>query len=756
MALSIVVVNGAYNAILGRPAEGSAYEWAKEFNTQAETAQAILEINGKDNITFVKNLYEDLLNRQADASGLKYWSDRLAKGENRVDIEKEFIFSVVAQGEKNEHNSDFLALKNSNFIQNLYLNIFNRSADSQGLEFWSTIMMQGSTRAMLVQEVGLSILANPNTKDSQIAAAKNAIFEKFTTTFNGFSNLISEEEQNKAFDELKETFSSINENSKLEDFSDYINDFAATYQNEEEQRFTLNEYDKLGVDDANEPNLKATANFIGVINTNDALKGSIQNTDEATGFDGSDFNTLNISLSGNEALDLDTMMPQTKNIQKLIINNGSRAINGALGDDFTELNIKGKISSDSNISANNLQNVNINSAPDVTITFNALSALNYTGGAGNNIVNAKEITNISTSDGNDSITTQSKIKSANLGGGDDMLISAGAQSQAKIILGSGDDTLDFTSSIGSGAVNINGGAGDDTLMLHVGDLHKPNASYLGIEKISSIEKIVAYGEYGAWSNVILEYDLIKNLLKSVPKLELYTDVTYDPTGAFPVFELNAKNNKIADVSDIAFSYKDAISTLGVTVKNGSTVILEENKRAADGLIPNKVPNFVSVDAVAGGMITIKNFAFDHTTHHPTGDYIHFDKIPPKVFSDVTGETTTGSISCLDYADEFSVWWSVLTVKKDGKTVELHSLEDAQKVIAKIAPEDYSEDYSHRVVGAQIGSDAYIIDTFEDPKSTDDDMIVKLEGFLGLWVLIDTIKELGLFRAGVGYPDDVYP
>ena len=93
-----------------------------------------------DGVTsFVTRLYEVCLDREPDAGGLKYWCDILrSHQQGGAEVAAGFVFSAEFSAK---------GLQNMDFIQHLYLALFDRSADSAGLSNWLTKMQAGVNKS---------------------------------------------------------------------------------------------------------------------------------------------------------------------------------------------------------------------------------------------------------------------------------------------------------------------------------------------------------------------------------------------------------------------------------------------------------------------------------------------------------------------------------------------------------------------------------------------------------------------------------
>jgi hypothetical protein len=87
---------------------------------------------------FVERFYVDLLNRPAEAAGLKYWVDLLAAG---VTSGSDVAYGFVESAEFKSRN-----LNDNDFLTVLYKTFFNRAPDAGGLAYWAEKLQSGMTR----------------------------------------------------------------------------------------------------------------------------------------------------------------------------------------------------------------------------------------------------------------------------------------------------------------------------------------------------------------------------------------------------------------------------------------------------------------------------------------------------------------------------------------------------------------------------------------------------------------------------------
>ena len=89
---------------------------------------------------YVSTLYVGLLDRAPDLPGLDFWSDASEKSELLV-TDAFLDFSGLGDD------------SNSDFIDALYWNLFEREADSGGMAYWTGRLADGASRAEVTQAI---------------------------------------------------------------------------------------------------------------------------------------------------------------------------------------------------------------------------------------------------------------------------------------------------------------------------------------------------------------------------------------------------------------------------------------------------------------------------------------------------------------------------------------------------------------------------------------------------------------------------
>ncbi len=105
MALTNQQVQQAYLAVIGRPAEGDAVTWASVAALDVASLVNLIAATrnntdfNKNNTTFVENLYMNLLGREGDEEGIKFWSDALTAGTSFGDLVMQFSSAALSTTE---------------------------------------------------------------------------------------------------------------------------------------------------------------------------------------------------------------------------------------------------------------------------------------------------------------------------------------------------------------------------------------------------------------------------------------------------------------------------------------------------------------------------------------------------------------------------------------------------------------------------------------------------------------------------------
>ena len=190
MALTTTQVNAAFVALLGRAAEGNANAWAVNSADTTTLANTILSVDGKfkDNLEqaktnedFVAALYQKVLGRDSDADGKAFWLKALANGTSRDELKANFLAAAKANNEDlGKFNDD-----NQDFLSKVYSTLLNREVDSSGLEYWTNLLNNGTSKAEVVASIIDAINANQTSEDYAIYNAKMSVANAVTAAFAG-------------------------------------------------------------------------------------------------------------------------------------------------------------------------------------------------------------------------------------------------------------------------------------------------------------------------------------------------------------------------------------------------------------------------------------------------------------------------------------------------------------------------------------------------------------------------------------------
>jgi phospholipase/lecithinase/hemolysin len=157
-------VNQLYENVLGRPADaaGVAY-WGGAlaagttrgavlvgFAESQEYEADTISTAGDANNAEVDRLYKAAFNQAPDQAGLAYWSSVLSNGETPTQVAQGFASSP-------EFQADYGTLSPSDFVTALYQNTFGSAADPAGLQYWTSVLQQGASKATVLVDIADSL-----------------------------------------------------------------------------------------------------------------------------------------------------------------------------------------------------------------------------------------------------------------------------------------------------------------------------------------------------------------------------------------------------------------------------------------------------------------------------------------------------------------------------------------------------------------------------------------------------------------------
>ena len=107
----------------------------------SQTYAAPMPYNVQSNEGFVNGLYVDAFARTADSGSISYWAQQLTSGASRKAVIQDFLAS-------NEYNANHLS--NSAFVSGVYQNVLGRQADASGASYWNAQLDAGASRVAMV------------------------------------------------------------------------------------------------------------------------------------------------------------------------------------------------------------------------------------------------------------------------------------------------------------------------------------------------------------------------------------------------------------------------------------------------------------------------------------------------------------------------------------------------------------------------------------------------------------------------------
>lgn len=152
-------INDLYQALLGRDADAEgAADWAgllANGGSLTDIAAAIAVSQeaitaDASNGDFVRDLYENVLGREAEEEGLNAWVGQLFNGASRSEVASAIVGSAEAQTKSD-----------ADFIEGLYQTALGRDSDATGKAAWLGLLANGGTHA----DVALGIVGSPEAVD---------------------------------------------------------------------------------------------------------------------------------------------------------------------------------------------------------------------------------------------------------------------------------------------------------------------------------------------------------------------------------------------------------------------------------------------------------------------------------------------------------------------------------------------------------------------------------------------------------------
>lgn len=173
-AQNILFVQSLYHDVLGRSGDGAAElgAWLAQLNSgTSRTSVASAFTNSVENqMHIVRNLYQRLLARDADAGGLAYFVNILNQRGHVNDV----ISGITGSDEYYARNQGTPAL----FILALYRDFLNRGASNAEIQGWVGHLDSGETR----QQVSQEFLASTEPRNVAIASLYNSLLGRDPTS----------------------------------------------------------------------------------------------------------------------------------------------------------------------------------------------------------------------------------------------------------------------------------------------------------------------------------------------------------------------------------------------------------------------------------------------------------------------------------------------------------------------------------------------------------------------------------------------
>ncbi|MEX0713607.1 MAG: Ig-like domain-containing protein [Pirellulales bacterium] len=155
------LVDSLYQHLLSRSAEPDGRDfWVSLIQSGVAEDEIVIGIaasdeyfnlHGSTNQTFVAGLYNDLLGRAPDASGLLFWESQMSAGASRGQVAASFVNSDEFHGLLVDDPSDRFGA-----FEGWYQDYLNRNADAGGRAFWVSVLRAGARW----QQVQAALLAS--------------------------------------------------------------------------------------------------------------------------------------------------------------------------------------------------------------------------------------------------------------------------------------------------------------------------------------------------------------------------------------------------------------------------------------------------------------------------------------------------------------------------------------------------------------------------------------------------------------------
>ena len=158
------------------------------------------------NAAYVNEIYSSILGRPAsqDPAGSQYWIDALNKG---IIARSQVVDEINAAAAKNK-DADFQT-KNTEYVTNLYKNLLGREPEAEGLKYWTDALNAGTSKAELVVSL-INSANSGTGADKNNLAAKTEALNSFSANFTDYNILPGEGEYDKTREEAGAKINGIN------------------------------------------------------------------------------------------------------------------------------------------------------------------------------------------------------------------------------------------------------------------------------------------------------------------------------------------------------------------------------------------------------------------------------------------------------------------------------------------------------------------------------------------------------------------
>lgn len=404
----------------------------------------------------VSQLYVALFGRAPDGEGLGFWVQQLDSGKTMVQVANEMYGTTPARAYYP------LFLTNEEVISTFYQNVLGVTADAEGLAFWTAkLNAAGATKGSVIAEMIAVTLTNPNPA----GAAARALLENKVAVAQWYG------EQNGNIDGATAILTSVTTDPASVEAAK-----AGGVQSGETFMLTTGADTKAGT--------AGNDTFVGVIGTNGlAANGTTFNSgDNLSG--GAGVDTLNLSVSGTHTAPVTTTAFVLDSIEKVLVSNYETSVNldtidlsGATGVTTVGLSSSAatgdtKFDNVKNIVAAELANgsadLEIAYAADAVAGTSDVQKLTVSGQTGGKFtVNGIETLTITATGANSSLTINDNGHSTvTVDGNKNLTLALTDTSNAVKAVDASALTGNLTlSGLGTTDINIKGGAGNDTVVV---------------------------------------------------------------------------------------------------------------------------------------------------------------------------------------------------------------------------------------------------------------------------------------------------